>query len=289
MACRIFKLGARMFCINHLNALRASEIEDILTRFPPGARILELGAGTGRQALEISRRGFEVEAIEIGSSNYAEVRLFPIVDYDGRNIPFPDNSFDVVFSSNVLEHVPDLAKMHAEILRVLRPGGKCVHVLPTDSWRFWTTLSAFPAALQYALTLRDQFRINWPVNGAEFQRLKSVGLGVARHLSAPFRQTRHGERGNIITEVWYFRPSWWRANFQQNGFRIFTDAPMGVFYTGNMVRHTKWSIQFRRKAARWFGSACHIFELVPEVTKPSAAAISVNTDDHRQASARAVG
>lgn len=269
-----------MFCINHLNALRATEIEQILTRFSPGARILELGAGTGRQALEISQRGFDVEAIEIGASTYSQDRLFPIIDYDGRNIPFPDNSFDIVFSSNVLEHVPDLQQTHKEILRVLRPGGKCVHVLPTDSWRFWTTVSAFPAAMQYALTLRDQFRIYRPINKAELKRLGSVGYGVARHLSAPFRQTRHGERGNIITEMWYFHPSWWRNNFQKNGFTIYCDSPMGLFYTGNMVRHTKWSIDYRRKIASWLGSACHIFELVPTNRKiaPARAAVPVRAE-----------
>lgn len=261
-----------MFCINHLNALRASEIELILTRFTPGARILELGAGTGRQALEISRRGFDVEAIEIGASNYAQDRLFPITDYDGRHIPFPDNSFDIVFSSNVLEHVPDLVQMHAEIRRVLRPGGKCVHVLPTDSWRFWTTVSAFPASLQYALTLRDQFRLSWPIDANERQRLRSVAVAVARHLSAPFRQTRHGERGNVLTEMWYFRPDWWRVNFRRNGFVIEADEPMGIFYTGNMVRHTKWSINFRQDVAELLGSACQIFELRDAQPKPQIVA-----------------
>jgi ubiquinone/menaquinone biosynthesis C-methylase UbiE len=74
--------------------------------------------------------------------------LFRITDFDGRNAPFHDASFDIVFSSNVLEHVPDLVHMHSEIQRVLTPNGYAVHVLPTHSWRLWTTLSAFPTAVQ---------------------------------------------------------------------------------------------------------------------------------------------
>ena len=75
----------------------------------PPRRILEIGAGTGEQARALADRGFEVTAVEIASSRYATERAFPIVDYDGRTLPIPDRSVDIVFSSNVLEHVSDLA------------------------------------------------------------------------------------------------------------------------------------------------------------------------------------
>ena len=90
-----------MFSIAYLNALRGAEIERVCRWLRPGARVLELGAGTGYQARELNARGFAVEAIEMVDSRYAEDRLFPIVDYDGSRIPFPDRSFDVVFSSRV--------------------------------------------------------------------------------------------------------------------------------------------------------------------------------------------
>ena len=124
-----------MQSLEHLDAIRAAEIARIVPFFSPGARILEIGAGTGKQALELKRRGFEVTAIEIAESGYAAHRVFPIKDYDGRTIPMPDASVDIVFSSNVLEHVPDLARMHSEARRVLAPGGYCIHVLPTHTWR----------------------------------------------------------------------------------------------------------------------------------------------------------
>ena len=136
-----------MFSYEHLDALRAAEIDKVVPFVPLGAHILEVGAGTGKQSLELLRRGFDVTAIEIADSSYAAHRVFPIIDYDGITIPLPDASVDVVFSSNVLEHVPDLARMHAEIRRVLKPGGQCIHVLPTHGWRFWTTLACVPDAV----------------------------------------------------------------------------------------------------------------------------------------------
>ena len=135
--------------LDHLDAIRAAELEKIATLFPAGARSLEIGAGTGKQALELQRRGFEVSAIELADSNYAAHRVFPIKDYDGRSIPLPDASVDVVFSSNVLEHVPDLSRMHAEIRRVLAPGGSCLHVLPTHTWRLWSTLASYLEAISF--------------------------------------------------------------------------------------------------------------------------------------------
>ncbi|WP_282456625.1 methyltransferase domain-containing protein [Chitinophaga sedimenti] len=45
----------------------------------------------------------------------------------GENLSFPDNSFDVVFCCDVLEHVTDLPKVVAEISRVLKPGGVFIY------------------------------------------------------------------------------------------------------------------------------------------------------------------
>ena len=250
-----------MFSMAQLDALRAAEVERVVAWFPPGARVLELGAGTGQQSRELAARGFNVAAIELAGSNYAGDRQFPITDYDGAHIPFPDRSFDIVYSSNVLEHVPDLAQIHREIRRVLRCGGRAVHVLPTHSWRFWTTISAFPTGIQCAATLTSQLRPRRPASLSEARRLVGAGLRAGRHLASPLCQRRHGERGNLLSETWLFRPEWWRRNFQRNGFKILRDEPMGLFYTGNMTFGTRWSLARRARLARVLGSACHIFEL----------------------------
>src|SRR5579883_1076213 len=77
--------------LDYLNRLRVTEIERVISLFPNGAHILEIGAGTGQQARELNRRGFDVTAVEIASSNYAADRVFPIIDYDGTHLPF-DNA-----------------------------------------------------------------------------------------------------------------------------------------------------------------------------------------------------
>ncbi|HUZ09423.1 MAG TPA: methyltransferase domain-containing protein [Acidimicrobiales bacterium] len=53
-----------------------------------------------------------------------------VIHQDLQELSFPDESFDVVISTDVLEHVPDPYRAHREILRVLRPGGHHVFTVP---------------------------------------------------------------------------------------------------------------------------------------------------------------
>lgn len=70
------------------------------------------------------------------------------VFYDGKTIPFPDDTFDGVLCTEVLEHVEDLEGIMDEIRRVLKPGGKALitvpfvwneHEMPFDFRRFTLT------------------------------------------------------------------------------------------------------------------------------------------------------
>ncbi len=273
-----------MFSIEHLHTLRTAEIEKIVTFFRPGALVLEVGAGTGHQALDLSERGINITAIEIPDSNYAQARVFSIIDYDGHHIPFDDASFDIVFSSNVMEHICELHQTNREIQRVLRSNGYCVHVIPTHIWRFWTTLSAFPTAFQYAGALKSRLlprgipkrnvvhkklRLLRLIAYAlidvsrEIRRLAGVWLQVARHLATPFFQRPHGARGNIISELWLFHPTWWRRAFREDGFELIRDEPMGLFYTGHMTFGSGLPLARREKLAKVLGSACHLYQMQP--------------------------
>lgn len=225
-----------------LETIRAWEIQRVALWFEKGVRVLEIGAGTGQQAAELAKQGFCVEGIEIRDSLYASTRIFPVTVYDGITIPFPDGSFDVVYSSNVLEHVQSLTGMHAEIKRVLKKDGRVVHVLPTHWWRFWTTLMEFPVAL---------------VNLCDCSSARDLAV----RLLAPLRQRRHGERGNVLSEIWYFHPRWWRREFLTHGFGIVHETPMGLFYTGHQLAGENLSLTARARISAFLGSACHLYVL----------------------------
>ncbi|MFI1745425.1 class I SAM-dependent methyltransferase [Thalassobellus sediminis] len=60
--------------------------------------------------------------------------LSPIADVkaDICNLPFKDNSYDVIFCNHVLEHIPDDTKAMQELYRVLKPGGMGIFQIPQD-------------------------------------------------------------------------------------------------------------------------------------------------------------
>ena len=197
------------------------------------------------------------------NSNYATQRVFPITDYDGWTIPLADASIDVVFSSNVLEHVADLARMHAEIRRVLAPGGSCLHVLPTHTWRLWSTLASYLEAISFSTSSLPGLFPQATPRAAELQRLREAWYRTARHTVGLCLPRRHGERGNVISELWLFHPRWWRRNFRDNGFAVVGDEPMGLFYTGEVLFGLRLGLAKRERLARVLGSSCHLFRLVP--------------------------
>jgi len=100
----------------------------------PFADGLEIGAGTGYFGLNLVRAGVvgSYTATDISQgmldvlSRTADVLGLPVetARCDSAALPFPDNSFDIVFGHAVLHHLPDLEGSFAEFHRVLRPGGR---------------------------------------------------------------------------------------------------------------------------------------------------------------------
>jgi SAM-dependent methyltransferase len=120
------------------------------SQFPisPGERVLDIGCGAGRHAFELYRRGAHVVAADLDGNELGPVNgMFAAmraeedipaeagasaVSADTTNMPFPDNSFDKVIASEILEHVPNDRQAMAEIARILRPGGLAAITVP--SW-----------------------------------------------------------------------------------------------------------------------------------------------------------
>jgi 2-polyprenyl-6-hydroxyphenyl methylase/3-demethylubiquinone-9 3-methyltransferase len=98
---------------------------------PAGKHALEVGCGGGFLCEEIARMGFEVTGIDpsMRSIESAESHAKSNdlnIRYEagsGEALPYQDNTFDIVFCCDVLEHVENVQKVISEISRVLAPGG----------------------------------------------------------------------------------------------------------------------------------------------------------------------
>jgi ubiquinone/menaquinone biosynthesis C-methylase UbiE len=105
----------------------------------PGEQVLDVGCGTGTLAMEAARRvgrAGRVAGVDPGTQQIARARAkaarrnIPVAFQIGviEQLPFPDQTFDVVFSTLMLHHLPAPLKRQglAEIARVLKPGGRLV-------------------------------------------------------------------------------------------------------------------------------------------------------------------
>jgi SAM-dependent methyltransferase len=246
-----------MLHTDFLHALRQIELEGAFAYFPAApCTILEIGSGTGFQARLMTERGLTVTAIDVAASAYRKERVFPVIEYDGRTIPSADAAFDVVFSSNVLEHVRDIGPLLDEMRRVMAPNAIAVHVLPTPSWRFWT----IPAHYLWLMKRLCALLRSRKSGGDEDSNAPRVPATLRGKLGV-FFPLRHGERGVTLSEIYFYSRSWWLKQFQAHGYKLVETRPAGLFYT-SFVLGQKLSIESRRRIARVLGSACRIYVFV---------------------------
>jgi SAM-dependent methyltransferase len=115
-------------------------------------RALEIGAGTGYFSLNLLRAGVIESAVATDispgmlralSASASELGLsVETVPCEASSLPFPDESFDLVFGHAVLHHLPDLAAAFREFRRVMRPGG--VVAFCGEPSRYGDRLSSVP-------------------------------------------------------------------------------------------------------------------------------------------------
>ena len=104
-----------------------------------GTRLLDVGCGVGWALRVASDKGgaAQVVGLDFAATAISRARrLYPAAGWvqgDGTALPFPDASFDRVFSFGSMEHFPDVVEGFREVSRVLRPGGLAVSVVPN----FW--------------------------------------------------------------------------------------------------------------------------------------------------------
>ncbi len=117
-----------------------------------GKRVLEIGPGAGGHSALFAAHGADVISIDLTSARaQATQRKFDLLgddavscramQGDAENLPFADDSFDIVYSNGVLHHTRDTERAIDEVFRVVKPGGRAVIMLYCkSSWHYWINM-----------------------------------------------------------------------------------------------------------------------------------------------------
>jgi ubiquinone/menaquinone biosynthesis C-methylase UbiE len=144
-----------------------------------GRRVLDVGCGTGHFSLAAKARGAGVVSVDIGIELLRKARgkgVGRVVTGDAGALPFPASTFDVVVSSECIEHTVDPERSVAEMLRVLRPGGLLALTCPNRAWH-WSVVVA------NALKLRPYRGLeNWPSRSTLRRWIEQHDARVFRHV-----------------------------------------------------------------------------------------------------------
>jgi SAM-dependent methyltransferase len=210
--------------LEHLERIREFELEAVCAHLPASGRLLEIGAGAGWQARALDARGYQVSGIDRPDGIYRDKEVWPVTACDGIHIPFDDASFDIIYSSNTLEHMAHVVEFQQEIHRTLRTGGVAVHLLPSAPWRCWTNLTH-----------------------------------VLKRWTLP---TPHGELStNAFSEIHQFSRAWWRDLFERTGWAVVHCESNHLFYTGHSVMDARLPISARQRMSHVLGGSCNLFVL----------------------------
>lgn len=206
-----------MSAIERLRYMRKKEFEMVFRDIdiPPHLRILEIGCGDGFQSSLLRKYSNYVVSTDLTTERTLNLDIVCDAEY----LPFKNGSFDIVYSSNVLEHIYDRYKALSEMKQVLSDAGFVIIMVPTSVWKVLSLLVYYPVMGGYVIKLikkKLMNKSNPKING------KSINTSIRRPESylKYLLPGVHGEYQSNVEEFNAFMVSSWKRLFRANGLEI---------------------------------------------------------------------
>jgi ubiquinone/menaquinone biosynthesis C-methylase UbiE len=228
-------------------AAKAYELQAV-ARFcgiPEGGKVLEVGCGHGFTAVLLSDTASSVVALDLPAANLAThssgidaaelllTRLgksnVKLVGGTVEAMPFPDKSFDIIFSSYALNYVRKRDKALSEMRRVLDDNGVVITLVPNFMERIFTPI------ILYEYLVGQVIRRATACAEPKAGRIRTdTGKKSKRALFDKIIVKADGPYRGSVHEMMEHRPSSWKRLFGSNGFKVVNTfsaslLPVGIF------------------------------------------------------------
>ena len=177
-----------------------------------GMKILEVGAGTGRDSAELARLGAQVYVLDFAENSLKIVDALrsseklqdnlQLVRGDAFKAPFPDNTFDLVFHQGLAEHFKNSLPLIQENFRILKHGGHCLCDVPQTVHPY--------TIIKHILIAMDKWFAGWE---------KQFTMGQLKQLMK--------DAGFELTYAYgdWMRPNLFYRMFRELGFKFGVELP----------------------------------------------------------------
>jgi len=215
--------------------------------------ILEIGSGDGYviEKLATQYPNCDFLGLEVEGSFY-ENKSKRVLQYDGHNLNFLNRKFDIIFSLHVVEHIKDIDKHAKEIKKILKPNGIWINIVPSSTWRLFTSLNYYPAIFFNFFSLLKRYR----------KLKKESKKKKSKFNKSPFSfflPQRHGEIGNFLTEYFYFTIYYWSKRFRKlclnNDMLLIHSSNIPYFYYSRDLFRNLLNDKVRGILAKFFGGS----------------------------------
>lgn len=247
--------------IDWWNYVRHKELEPALEFFPKekNIKILEIGGGNGYQAKKISEMGYDIISIDISPKN---PQYYPVQKVDSPNIPFPSESFDLIFTSHVLPHLENLEGTLKEIRRLAKKNCFIIHIFPTPTWTLVTNFLHYLFIPKYLLqSVNKRLKQSLKTEKRNDKEMKAVLKETNKVKIKQLFFHPLGNNPSFVHEFYYFSKFYWRNIFTISGFKIISVKRGPDFTSGYGIFKMKF-LKTRKIIGKCFSSThCFILQI----------------------------
>lgn len=187
--------------------------------------LLEIGCGDGH--LSTILRDYFDRVTSTDVSPREDIK--DVIIADAQDLPFQDNTFDAIFSSNVLEHIDDLERCLTELYRVSKKDIVMLHTMPTIWWKLFQFTTHY---MYLTKVLFKKIFTNNDISSVSYKKTYSIKNKKKSKFLWP---AVHGVKKNHIEEIIAFRSNTWEKQFSKYGFKVikkdnlFVHSPYRIF------------------------------------------------------------